>query len=370
MSSIPKTARAALLVGYDEPMEIAEVPIPDRLEPNSILVRTGMATMCASDVHAWEGDAGGGKFPRILGHEMVGYVTRLTPGVTRDSVGQPLDEGDRIIWTHGFCGQCYNCVVERQLTLCLNRRNYMQELASEYPYLVGGFASYGYVFPTSGRIKIPDGIPDEVASAASCAMRTAVSCFDRLGELDHRHTLVVQGSGPVGLFATVIGARKGPREVIVIGGPTARLEVARKWGATRTIDIDDVNDPVARKEMIMEWTDGLGPDVVMECSGVRAAFGEGMDMIRRGGRYVVVGQVHNDSVEFKPASVVLKHMSIIGNMSGVTEHYYRALQFIHHNPQIPWMDMISSHYPLDDINQAMAKMKAWEEIKPAITFEN
>jgi D-arabinose 1-dehydrogenase-like Zn-dependent alcohol dehydrogenase len=373
MADIPKKAKAALLVGYHKPMEIAEVPIPDKLEPNSILVRTGMATICASDVHSWEGDTGNAsgnpKFPRILGHEMMGYVARLGPGVTKDSVGQPLKEGDRIIWTHGFCGQCYNCVVERQLTLCLNRRNYMSDLATEYPYLVGGFASYGYVFPISGRIKIPDGIPDEVASAAACAMRTVVSSFDRLGELDNRHTVVIQGSGPLGLFATAIAARKGPREVIVIGGPKRRLEVAKKWGATRTIDIADVKD-AARKEMVMQWTDGLGPDVVMEFSGVRPAFPEGMDMIRRGGRYVVVGQLHNDSVEFKPASVVMKHVSIIGNMSGVTEHYYRALQFIKHNPQISWMDMISNHYPLERINEAMAKMKTWEEIKPAITFQS
>ena len=116
--------------------------------------------------------------------------------VSADSIGQSLRTGDRIVWTHGFCGQCVNCVIEHQPTLCTNRRGYMSAKCTEYPFLTGGFAEYCYVYPTSGRIRVPDEILDPVASAASCALRTVMQGFDRLGGLDDRHHVVIQGSGP------------------------------------------------------------------------------------------------------------------------------------------------------------------------------
>ena len=161
MADIPTSCRAALLTGHQQPMEIAEVPIPQELEPGALLVRNTAATICASDVHLWEGESGSSsdRFPRILGHEMTGRVVRISEGAEHDSLGEPLRVGDRIIWTHGFCGQCVYCVIEHEQTLCEHRRGYMQGLATEYPHLTGGFAEYGYVYPSSGRVKVPDIVP-------------------------------------------------------------------------------------------------------------------------------------------------------------------------------------------------------------------
>jgi L-iditol 2-dehydrogenase len=371
MAEVPKTARAALLVGFGRDLEIGEVRIPESLEPGSILVKNTVATVCASDVHMWEGDQSNPRtnFPRILGHEMTGRVVRPGPGVTHDSIGRPLREGDRIIWTHGFCGQCYYCVVEHQFALCSNHRMYMMASATEYPYLVGGFAEYGYVFPTSGRIVVPDEVPDELASAAACALRTMISSFDRLGPLDDRHSVAIQGAGPLGLFATAIARLKGAHEIVVIGGPPHRLEVARRWGATHVVDIDRIPAADERKQLIQQWTDGLGPDVVVEASGARSAMPEGLGLVRRGGRYLAVGQMHPDPVPIRPADIVGKHVTVIGNFSGTTEHYERALQLIkHHRHSIPWPDLISNRYPLEQINTALVGMKRWAEIKPAIIF--
>lgn len=367
-TQIPKTARAALLVGFNKDLEIGDVKIPETLEPGAVLVKTNMATVCASDVHMWEGGLGNrSAFPRILGHEMTGTVARLGPGVSRDSVGQPLKEGDRIVWTHGFCGQCHYCVVEREYALCLNYRMYMMSPATEFPYLVGGFAEWGYVFPTAGRVKVPDEVPDEIAAAAACALRTMISSFDRLGPLEDRHSVAIQGSGPLGLFATAIASLKGAHEIVVIGGPPHRLEVAKRWGATHVIDIDQVPSAEERKRLILPWTDGLGPDVVVEASGAKSAMPEGLSLVRRGGRYLAVGQVHQDAVPIRPADIVGKHVRVIGNFSGTTEHYYRALQLVCHTwNRVPWMDMISNRYPLDEINTAITGMQRWSEIKPAI----
>ena len=371
MANAPATCRAALLTGHGRPLEIAETPVPAELEPGALLVRTSAATICASDVHLWEGESGSSseRFPRILGHEMTGRVARIGEGADRDSLGRPLREGDRIVWTHGFCGQCANCVIEHEQTLCEHRRGYMRGLAAEYPHLTGGFAEYCYVFPSSGRVRVPDIVPDELAAAAACALRTMVHGFDRLGRLDDRHAVAIQGSGPLGLFSVALAARSGPSRIIVIGGPGPRLEVARRWGATHTLDIADEPDPAARAEIVREWTDGYGPDAVIEVSGAVSAFPEGLAMVRRGGRYLVVGQLHDREASIRPGEITRKHVRIIGSISASVAHYHRALQFIAHNwERFSWTDLISNRYPLEEINEAMRRMQRWEEIKPAIVF--
>lgn len=370
---IPSTSRAAVLVDFGQSLEIREVEVPTSLEPGSILVRTAVATVCGTDVHRADGTAepeyhAAAQLPVILGHEMTGHIVRLGEGVSADSIGQPLAVGDRIIWAHGFCGHCLNCVVEHRPTLCSNRRGYMMADCTTYPYLTGGFSEYCYVFPSSGRVKVPDEISDPVASAASCALRTVVHGFDRLGALDDRHHVVIQGAGPLGLFAVAKAVSSGPANVIVIGGPRQRLDLATSWGAHHTLDVA-VTSVDERVEAVLGSTNGRGADVVVEVSGVPEAFLEGMQLLRPGGRYLVVGQLHSQEVGFNPTTLVRKHAHLIGSLSGSIEHYYRGLEFLrHHADRFAWDDLTPSHYPLERIDEAFARMRSWDEIKPVIDF--
>jgi threonine dehydrogenase-like Zn-dependent dehydrogenase len=370
--SIPATCRAAVLVERGAPMQIIDVKVPDTIERDAILVRTRAATICATDVHLAEGgiasrDAAA-DLPVILGHEMTGEIVRMN-GNEHDSLGIALTEGDRIVWTHGFCGQCPECVVEHMPTLCQHRRGYMSARPTVFPYLNGGFAEYGYVFPTSGRIRVPDRIPDAVAAASSCALRTVVHAFDRLGPLQERHTVVIQGAGPLGLFATAKAVTAGPEQVIVIGGPASRLALARSWGAAAVIEVGAGQVPQARVERVMELTGGRGADVVIEVSGVPAAFSEGIAMLRRGGRYAIVGQIHDTDVSFNPSQIVMKQATLTGSLSGAVDHYARALRFMDNNiDRFDWTRMITSHQPLEQINTALKRMKTYRDIKPALVF--
>ena len=372
MSTLPQTSRAACVVTYREPLEIREVPIPQEIEPGAMLVKTEVASICGSDVHLWQGELGIASripLPVILGHEMMGRIVRLGPGVRTDSAGEPLAEGDRIVWTHGSCGDCYMCTVTHQATLCPNRRMYMFTNCEQPPYLMGGFSEYCYVVPTSGRIKVPDGVSSELASAASCALRTVVHGFDRLGRIEDRETVVVQGAGPLGLYAAAMAVRAGAHQVIVIGAPANRLAVADTWGATHTINIDDVPDARERRRTIRDLTGRRGADVVIEVSGGSTAFPEGIDLTRRGGRYLVVGQVGEHTAEIAPRLIVEKQLSVIGVMSGDTKHYYKALQFIHNNrDRFSFEDMLSNRYPLERINDAMESMRAFREVKAVVTM--
>jgi threonine dehydrogenase-like Zn-dependent dehydrogenase len=225
------------------------------------------------------------------------------------------------------------------------------------------------VFPTSGRVKVPDTVSDAVASAASCALRTVVHALDRTGAIEERHVVVIQGSGPLGLFSTAKAAVSPAAQIIVVGGPETRLALAREWGATQTIDVDVVRDPAERAGRVLELTNGRGADVVLEMSGVPVAFTEGLAMLRPGGRYTVVGQVHTTSLPFNPSLLVMKQARVTGCLSAGVEHYYRGLRFLEqHAGRFHWDDMITSTRPLDGVNDAVEGMRNWTEIKPALSF--
>jgi threonine dehydrogenase-like Zn-dependent dehydrogenase len=366
---IPETARAAVLVGVNQPLEIVDVPIPHELEPGAILVKTTVATVCGSDVHFASGLVDDDALPIILGHEMTGRVARLGPGVTHDSIGQELQIGDRIIWLYRACGQCPECVLLGEPMLCSERRYYMQDRWTDPPHLTGAFAEYIYVFPKSGRLKVPDEVPDALAAAASCALRTVMHGFDQLGAVDDRHSVLVQGSGPLGLFALARAIVAGAAQVLVVGGGPARLEIARRWGATSVIDIDEVPDAAERAGIIRSLTDGRGPDVVIEVSGHASAFVEGIDVLRPGGRYLVIGIVDDTSVSFSPGTIVAKQARIIGTQAATVAHYHRALQFlVQTRERFDWSEMISNVYPLEEINTAIERMRTYQDIKAAIAF--
>ncbi len=370
MSTIPKTSRAACVVEFAKPLDIRDLPIPETLEPGAILVRIEVASICGSDVHLWLGEVGARdrlRLPVVLGHEMMGRVARLGPGVTHDSVGQPLAEGDRIVWTHASCGACYMCTVAHQPTLCRNRRMYMFTPCDQPPYLLGGFAEYCYVLPSSGRIKVPEEVSSELASAASCALRTVVHAFDRLGRIEDHETVVIQGAGPLGLFSAAMALAAGAHQVILLGAPASRLAVAQQWGVTQTIDIDAVPEAHERLRMIRACTEGRGADIVIEVSGGATAFPEGIAMLRRGGRYLVVGQVGGHQVSLAPRLIVEKQLTVLGVMSGDTVHYYKALQFLkHHRHRFPFEALLSRRYHLTQITEALEAMRHFREIKPVV----
>jgi L-iditol 2-dehydrogenase len=368
----PEHCRAAVMTAPGKPLEIVDVSVPQQVEAGAVLVQNDSATVCGTDVHLLEGvispQAAGLNLPVILGHEMTGRIVAFGDGPRTDSVGQSLAEGDRIIWTHGMCGRCPACTVENTPMLCADFRRYMTGNCEDFPYLTGGFAEYGYVFPTSGRIRVPDEIEPDMASAASCSLRTVIRGFHRLGEIENRQTIVVQGAGPLGLFSVARAAITAAANIVVIGAPEARLDLARRWGATHTIDLASTT-PAQRLETIQDITLGAGADVVLEMSGAPSAFTEGMNLVRRGGRYLIVGQSHSQTVPFNPSLIMRKHVTIIGSMSATIADFWEALDFMRRNAaRFHWADMISGHYRLEDVNSAFERMSAFEEIKPALVF--
>ena len=128
MPNAPKTCRAALLKAYREPLAVEEVPMPREIEAGAMLVKNDASSICGSDMHAWESPPPASMgitvgLPVVPGHEMMGRIADLGT-VKQDSLGHPLKEGDRIIWSPGVCGRCFWCVVAKRHSLCPNRRYY------------------------------------------------------------------------------------------------------------------------------------------------------------------------------------------------------------------------------------------------------
>lgn len=367
MTALPTSSRAAVLRQFGEPLRIEDVPVPREIEPGAILARIETCSVCGTDVHLSRGSLSlKVDLPIIIGHEMVGRIVALGSGSDRDSIGNPLRVGDRIVYTHTACGSCFYCTVARQPTLCDNRKAYMYESMEKPPFLMGGFSEYGYVLPESGRIRVPDDVPNDLASLCSCAFRSVMNATSQLGTIAPTDTVAIQGAGPLGLLAAAVAKVGGARRVIVIGGPSARLDMALAFGADEVIPVETTS-PAERADKVRELSNGRGADIVMEFTGHPGAFSEGLEIARKGGRYLVVGQLGDAGTEIKPSMIVKKNLQVIGSFSGDAASYWKALQFVQrHQKTIPFDRMITGRFRLDEVNTALERMRKFEEIKPVI----
>jgi L-iditol 2-dehydrogenase len=364
MNEIPKTSKAAVLEEYNKPLQIHEIPIPE-VEPMGILVKVEMAGICGTDVHQSHGTLTiKPPLPNLQGHETIGRIVKLGAGRVIDIAGEPLKVGDRIMWAHADCGQCYWCEVARDTVLCAARQGYG---FADPKFLRGGFAEYEYITPITKVVKVPNELTEEEAIGVGCAFRTVVAAYERLGGICFQENVVIQGAGPVGLYALLMAVESGAGKVIVVGAPAIRLELARKWGASEVISIDEVKDPLQRKEKILSLTNGRGPELVVECSGVPGAFNEGLDMVQKGGRYLVIGQTSANTIPMAPGIITGKGLTVVGSPSAAIQHFYKALLFIkNRKTQYPFADIVTTKYRLEDINEALANMASGKEIKPVI----
>jgi L-iditol 2-dehydrogenase len=368
MAEIPDVARAAVLVEYGKPLEIRDVRIPD-LEPRAILVRNDVAGICGTDVHQCRGayQGMGERLPLIMGHETVGTIAKLTAGRGTDCAGEPLKVGDRIMFAHAHCGECYWCLLERRSNLCANRRVYGFSALEDHPHLMGGFAEYSYILPKSPVVKVPEVLSLEEVAGIGCAFSIVMHAFARLGVIRQQDTVIVLGSGPVGLYSLLLAKAGGAGTVIMVGAPENRLRLAKKWGAEQAISIEGIPDPAERLRKVQEMTRGIGADIVVEGCGVPEAFGEGLNMVRRGGRYLVIGQTSAQISEIMPGMIVNGEIDIIGSTSADISDYRRAIIFtLKNRKKYPLGEIITNKYSLDQIDDALAAMESGREIKPVV----
>ncbi|WP_150462063.1 zinc-binding dehydrogenase [Nesterenkonia ebinurensis] len=365
-SSIPEFAQAVVIERFGQSATLQPVPIPDKLEPGALLVQVEACSVCGTDVHLWRGELSlRVDLPVILGHEMVGRVVAAGTGSEKDSFNQELNVGDRIVWSHAECKQCRFCVSGLP-TLCANKRSYMYENCREYPYLLGGFGEYAYVLPDSGRVRVPDNVSNELASLSSCAFRSVVNAFNQVGQISPSDVVMIQGIGPLGLLGVAMAKLAGSRKIIALGEPAERRELAKRFGADDVFSIAEASGE-ERRAAVLGATEGNGADLVFEFSGNPRAFTEGLELVAPGGRYMVVGQLGTGEVQFAPSLITKKNLQVMGSFSGSIRHYWQALEIVsRHQGDMPFAELITGTYGLDEVDDALNAMRAETEIKPLI----
>ncbi len=357
--------RAAVITAYNQPLEIQRVPIPE-LDPGAMLVKIEASTLCGTDVHRWHGPLPDGEsLPIITGHEPCGYVEQIN-GERTDILGKPVKPGDRIVWSYVACGSCYYCSVARQPCICGSRASWGHQRSDKYPYLLGSCAEYMYVPPPCLIIKVPGEVSSASAAASACAYRTVMHGFDNLGAIKSHETVVIQGSGPLGNFATAVARDHGARQVLVIGAPSARLKVTKRMGADAVLNLEEVTDPKDRRQWVRDHTDGRGADIVIQVAN-NMAVPEGLTMLRRGGRYLNIGGGGNAEISVRNLP---QEMTFYTIRSAEPRHWLQAIDFLASRKKtFPFEEMISATYKLEQINEALEAMASYKVVKAAIYFQ-
>jgi threonine dehydrogenase-like Zn-dependent dehydrogenase/ABC-type nitrate/sulfonate/bicarbonate transport system substrate-binding protein len=278
--------------------------------------------------------------------------------------GEPLRVGDRIIAAYPSCGHCYFCAVTKQPVLCPKVVSYGRVRCDRPPFLLGGCAEYHYVPPGCDVIRVPSNVSSPLAASAACALRTVMCAVEKLGTIASHETVLIQGAGPVGLYAAAVARQRGARKVLVIGAPGRRLEVARAWGADDVLDLDVHTDAAVRLQWAREHTDGRGADIVMQCA-TAAAIPEGLELIRRGGRYLSIG-MSRGTITIPAATLSLKALQVIGVFMAEGRHFYQAIDFLANQRSIPFERVLTGRFELARVTEALRAMETFQEVKAVI----
>jgi threonine dehydrogenase-like Zn-dependent dehydrogenase len=359
--------RCVLMTAPRAPLELRRVRAP-RAAPGGAVLEMVASEVCGTDVHLHHGQLAGVPYPIVPGHVSVGRVLE-TNGPLEDVSGAAIGVGRLVTFydVFGICGSCWHCLVAKAATRCPSRRVYgiTTGLADG---VLGGWAERIEIRPGVRLLPLPDGLTAEEFMGGGCGLPTGFHAVERaavaLGD-----TVVVQGSGPVGLNAAIFAQLSGALRVIVIGAPRARLEAARRLGADETLDITEVQDPAERARFVRERTSGRGADVVIEASGNPRAVVEGLEMLRDAGRYVVVGQYTDaGDITLNPhRHVNRKHATILGCWGYEYTHLFRSVQLMaRHRERFRWSSLVTREYPLAEAAKALADMEALAVVKALV----
>ncbi len=351
-------------------MEIREFPVPDP-EPGWALVRVTTANVCGSDLHFWRGDIDLAKLgmtePTILGHEMTGRVEQLGRGRTTDSAGKPLAEGDRVVYRYFTpCGSCGPCLRGRTAA-CWANVVFQMKSCTTPPHFIGGFADYYYVRPGQTMFKVPDALDDRLVAGANCALAQVIQGFE-LADLRAGESVVIQGAGGLGIYATAVAKHMGAGPVIALDGVADRLSLVREFGADATIDLGEFPDPGARAARLRELNGGGGADVVCELVGFPDAFGEAVGLCGQAGRIVEMGNISPGlTLTFDPAFLTLGNKTVIGASFYEPLALKRALDMLEATREtVPYDKLLGTTYSLESINDAFADADARRVARPSI----
>ena len=365
--------RAAVLYQPNTPLEVQEVEIvPPR--QGEVLVRVAAAGICHSDLHYIKGDLPH-PLPVVLGHEGAGVVEAVGPGVTS------VRPGDHVILVfRPHCGQCYYCLRGRP-ALCdfgmpirttgkmLDGTSRIRRNGQEIHHFtaVSCFAEYA-VLPEQGVLRIRPDIPLDRAALVGCAVTTGVGAVLYNARVEEGSSVLVIGAGGVGLNVVQGAVLAGANPIIVADVVPSKLEYARQFGATHTINAREQDVVAVAKEL----TEGRGVDYAFEVIGLVKTMEQGYEAIRKGGTFVIVGVAPaNATMSFSPLWMMRDEKTIKATNYGSANirKDMPILLDLYLAGRLKLDELITRRFTLDQINDAFAALERGEVARGVIAFE-
>jgi acryloyl-coenzyme A reductase len=331
------SGHAVILRAFGEPecLEVGQTESPAPA-PDQMLVRVAACGVCGHDLANRRGHFPHTQLPAIMGHEIAGTVEEVGTLVEGFSIG------DRVVMIQRIpCGLCHLCRSGRENVCTSGPGFYGEDIA-------GGYGSH-VIASARNTVKLPDGIPLEVACTLSCAIGTGFHALRRANLVLGDTVAITGASGGVGLH-TVKLARLAGLRVIAVSGSEAKAERLREAGADEVVVAPDMN----YHRQVRELTNGIGCHGVIEIAG-RPTFASSVRALRSGGRMVVVGNVDPGPVPFNPAMAILREIDLVGSAHATLSDLRQVVDLVAGGRIAP---EIAGTLPVEDAAEAHRRMEA------------
>lgn len=330
---------------------IREVPVR-RPRPDELLIRIKYCGVCGTDLHIYA-DEFPNDPPVIMGHEYCGTVVQVGQEAAKEWA-----VGDRVVGElhTGACGTCELCRAGKP-HIC----NQKLALGSRYD---GAFAEY-LTLPAWLAHRIPDGVPWEIAGITEPFAITAHCLLER-GRIANASSVLISGSGTMGLLATIWCSRLGIPRIIVAGtnqDVPRRFPLARAMGATHLVNVQKES----LDEVVAEAAGAVGVDAWIECSGAPAAIASGIRLVKKTGTCVLIGLVGPETIPIPWNQILYKELDLFGCFSSPPSSWQKALAA--ERDEVAKLSKLVQVLPFDQWELAFEQLRRGDVVKTLLDLE-
>jgi S-(hydroxymethyl)glutathione dehydrogenase/alcohol dehydrogenase len=365
--------KAAVCYGYDKPLVVEEIDIAPP-QKGEVKVKLAATAICHSDIHVIRGEIPPSMEPMeevaiVAGHESSGYIEEVGEGVTSVKPGDPVIASLLV-----SCGKCFYCTTGRtHMCKAVWRRDKESPFRNKQGKSllqmtrIGSFAEYT-IIDESQVVKIPEGMRMDSAALLACGVITGFGAVVNRAKVEVLSSCVIIGTGGVGLNSVQGAAISGAYPVIAVDISDSKLEAAKTFGATHTVN--SAKDDAIKA--VKELTEGRGADYVFITVGSVAAIREGFSMLGPRGMTVIVGLPNmKDTMTFSPLEFIMDERVLTGSYMGTTQFKTDIPKLIAlYKAGILKLDeLITKHYKLEQINEAIESVEKGEALRNIIMFE-
>ena len=360
--------KAAVCYEFGKSLTIEELEL-DPPKKGEVKVHLAATAICHSDLHALRGE-GSAHVPFVAGHEAAGLVEEVGESV---SLTKP---GDRVVvCLMRSCGRCFYCTLGFP-HLCegdfaLNKESRLRNKRGKVVnqgMRTAAFAEYCIV-DQSQVVRVPENMPLDRASLLACGVITGLGAVINTAQVETGSSVVVIGTGGVGLNAVQGAALAGAHPIIAIDLLDNKLKAARAFGATHTMNAVERE---ATEKAVKELTSGRGADYVFVTVGSAAAVAQALSLTRKRGSVIIVGMpAPGATASFQVNPFVRGEQRIIGSFMGSTRvgvSVPRLIDLYQHG-RLKLDELITGRYPLERINEAIEAVEKGQALRNVIVFD-